>query len=113
MAYIEDSPKPPPRRVTLTFPVLNHAARIAFVATGAGKQDTLHTVLDEPEQRLDAGMRERLTARLASLEPASALVLVTHDPDVLSGAATRCIIVDGRVREAAVAEGAAWIRERT
>lgn len=69
--------------------------------------------LDEPEQRLDAGMRERLTARLAALEPASALVLVTHDPDVLAGAATRCLIVDGRVREAAVAEGAAWIRERT
>ena len=28
--------------------------RIAFVAAGAGKQDTLHTVLDEPEQGLPA-----------------------------------------------------------
>ncbi|KAH9921927.1 6-phosphogluconolactonase [Epithele typhae] len=49
VAYIDDSPKPPTKRITLTFPVLNHAARIAFVATGAAKQDTLHTILDEPE----------------------------------------------------------------
>ncbi|KAI0735377.1 6-phosphogluconolactonase [Earliella scabrosa] len=54
VAYIEDSPKPPPRRITFTYPVLNHAARVAFVASGAGKQDTLHTVLDEPEQGLPA-----------------------------------------------------------
>ncbi|KAI0670094.1 6-phosphogluconolactonase [Trametes maxima] len=54
VAYIEDSPKPPPRRVTLTFPVLNHAARVAFVAAGAGKADVLHTILDEPEQGLPA-----------------------------------------------------------
>ena len=54
VAYIEDSPKPPPRRITLTYPVLNHAARVAFVAAGAGKQDTLHTVIDEPEQGLPA-----------------------------------------------------------
>lgn len=54
VAYIEDSPKHPQKRITLTYPVLNHAARIAFVATGAGKQDTLHTVLDEPEQGLPA-----------------------------------------------------------
>lgn len=69
--------------------------------------------LDEPEQRLDAGMRERLTRRLAGLEPTAALLLVTHDPEVLTGAATRCLVVDGDVREASVADGAAWIRERT
>ena len=49
IAYIKDSLKPPPRRVTLTFPIRNHSARVAFVATGAGKQDTLHTVLDKPK----------------------------------------------------------------
>ncbi|BEI85035.1 hypothetical protein CcaverHIS002_0504360 [Cutaneotrichosporon cavernicola] len=49
VAPISDSPKPPPRRVTLTFPVLNHALRAAFVATGAGKQEMLHKVLDEPQ----------------------------------------------------------------
>ncbi|KIP11510.1 hypothetical protein PHLGIDRAFT_63885 [Phlebiopsis gigantea 11061_1 CR5-6] len=54
VAYITDSPKPPPRRFTLTFPVINHAARVAFVASGAGKADTLHTVLDKPEVGLPA-----------------------------------------------------------
>jgi 6-phosphogluconolactonase len=54
VAYIEDSPKPPPRRVTLTFPVINHAARVAFVATGAGKVKILQDVLDTPELGLPA-----------------------------------------------------------
>jgi 6-phosphogluconolactonase len=52
VAYIEDSPKPPPRRITLTYPVINHASRVAFVATGAGKVDTLRTILDRPEEGL-------------------------------------------------------------
>ena len=54
VAYIEDSPKPPPRRITLTFPVLNHAARVAFVAAGDGKKEMLQTVLDRPEEGLPA-----------------------------------------------------------
>jgi len=52
VAYIEDSPKPPPKRITLTYPVINHAARVAFVATGGGKVDILKTVLDQPEDGL-------------------------------------------------------------
>ncbi|KAH9950507.1 6-phosphogluconolactonase [Amylocystis lapponica] len=54
VAFIEDSPKPPPKRITLTYPVINHAYRVAFVASGAGKADTLHTVLDKPEEGLPA-----------------------------------------------------------
>lgn len=54
VAYIEDSPKPPPRRVTLTYPVINHAARVAFVATGKGKVQILHNILDTPELGLPA-----------------------------------------------------------
>ena len=52
VAYIEDSPKPPPKRVTLTYPVINHAARVAFVAAGEGKADVLETIMDHPKAGL-------------------------------------------------------------
>lgn len=49
VAYLEDSPKPPSKRITFTYPVINHAARVVFVAAGKEKVDTLSTVLDKPE----------------------------------------------------------------
>lgn len=52
VAYLTDSPKPPSTRITLTFPVLNHAHRVAFVATGEGKQEILESALDRPEEGL-------------------------------------------------------------
>lgn len=54
VAYVEDSPKPPPKRITLTFPVINHAARVAFVATGKEKAEILSKVIDTPEAGLPA-----------------------------------------------------------
>ncbi|KAH0590495.1 putative 6-phosphogluconolactonase [Termitomyces sp. J132] len=52
VAYLEDSPKPPPRRITFTYPVINHASRVVFVATGKEKVETLTQVLDHPENGL-------------------------------------------------------------
>jgi 6-phosphogluconolactonase len=56
VAPIEDSPKPPPRRITLTLPVVTHAVRIAFVATGAGKKEIMKsifaTLLGAPESSI-------------------------------------------------------------
>lgn len=49
VAPIEDSPKPPPRRITLTLPVVTHAVRVAFVATGAGKKDIMKHIFDSAE----------------------------------------------------------------
>lgn len=37
VTFIKDSPKPPPERITFTFPVINASANIALVVTGAGK----------------------------------------------------------------------------
>jgi len=54
VAYLEDSPKPPPNRITFTYPVINHAARVVFVAAGQEKVDILSTVLDNPEAGLPA-----------------------------------------------------------
>ncbi|CAH0026847.1 unnamed protein product [Clonostachys rhizophaga] len=46
VAPIDDSPKPPPKRITLTLPVVTHAVRVAFVATGAGKKDIMKDIFD-------------------------------------------------------------------
>jgi len=54
VAYIEDSPKPPACRITLTYPALNHATRVAFVATGEGKAGIIKAILDTPEEGLPA-----------------------------------------------------------
>ncbi|KAM0334284.1 hypothetical protein ACHAQA_001306 [Verticillium albo-atrum] len=47
VAPIDDSPKPPPKRVTLTLPVVTHAVKVAFVATGAGKKDIMKQIFDD------------------------------------------------------------------
>jgi len=46
---IADSPKPPPKRITLSLPVVVHGAKIAFIATGAGKKDILRKILETEE----------------------------------------------------------------
>jgi 6-phosphogluconolactonase len=47
VAPIEDSPKPPPKRITLTLPVVTHAVRVAFVATGGGKKEIMKQIFEE------------------------------------------------------------------
>lgn len=51
VAPIEDSPKPPKARITLTLPVVTHGIKIAFVATGEGKAGILKEILDTEEGR--------------------------------------------------------------
>ena len=45
VAAISDSPKPPPKRITMTLPVLQNAASVAFIASGAGKSDMVLTAV--------------------------------------------------------------------
>ncbi|KAJ3275458.1 6-phosphogluconolactonase [Terramyces sp. JEL0728] len=46
VAPIFDSPKPPPQRITITFPVINAARHAVFIATGEGKAEKLHQMFD-------------------------------------------------------------------
>ncbi len=43
---VTDAPKPPPRRLTLTVPVLNSAGQILFMVTGKDKAEALREVLE-------------------------------------------------------------------
>lgn len=67
VAPISDSPKPPSQRITLTLPVVTHAHRIAFVTTGASKQEALKRIFDSDEGRtlpsglVNEGGRERVS----------------------------------------------------
>lgn len=54
VAPIFDSPKPPPERITLTLPVINQAATVAFIAAGAGKADALAQVFAPTDEPLPA-----------------------------------------------------------
>jgi len=64
VAYIEDSPKPPPKRITLTYPVINHATRVAFVTAGKEKFNTLRNILEHPEQGLPAARVRPVSGQL-------------------------------------------------
>ncbi|KAF5795476.1 putative 6-phosphogluconolactonase [Helianthus annuus] len=52
ITFIKESPKPPPERITFTFPVINSSANVALVVAGAGKAHPVHVALgngQEPE----------------------------------------------------------------
>jgi 6-phosphogluconolactonase len=42
---VTDSPKPPPDRISLTFPALNHSREVWFVVSGDGKADAVARAL--------------------------------------------------------------------
>lgn len=52
IAPITDSPKPPPSRVTMTYPVLNNANNVAFVCAGASKGPVLKEIFSAGDKSL-------------------------------------------------------------
>ncbi|XP_074386367.1 6-phosphogluconolactonase isoform X1 [Zonotrichia albicollis] len=49
ISHLEDSPKPPPRRVTMTLPLLNAAKSVLLVATGAAKAPVIKRILEQQQ----------------------------------------------------------------
>jgi 6-phosphogluconolactonase/glucosamine-6-phosphate isomerase/deaminase len=43
---VADSPKPPPKRITFSLPVVNAAKQVVFVALGEGKAEIVQRVLE-------------------------------------------------------------------
>ncbi|XP_073845904.1 6-phosphogluconolactonase [Musca autumnalis] len=55
IAAIDDSPKPPPKRVTMTLPLINNASCCIFAMCGEGKADMVKRVFVDKEP-LPAGL---------------------------------------------------------
>lgn len=55
IAPIDDSPKPPPQRVTMTYPLINNAKCCLFAMAGEGKADMIDRILVKKEG-LPAGL---------------------------------------------------------
>lgn len=55
IAPIDDSPKPPPQRVTMTYPLINNAKCCLFAMAGAGKAEMIDRILVKKEE-LPAGL---------------------------------------------------------
>ncbi|XP_005533489.1 PREDICTED: 6-phosphogluconolactonase [Pseudopodoces humilis] len=50
VGFLEDSPKPPARRVTMTLPLLNAARSVLIVAAGAAKAPAIKRILEGREE---------------------------------------------------------------
>jgi 6-phosphogluconolactonase len=48
---ILNAPKPPPIRITMTLPVINHACNVIFVASGSAKANIISEVLNSKEEQ--------------------------------------------------------------
>lgn len=67
--------------------------RRLLLAAGFARPRSL-LVLDEPEQRLDRAMRDRLADRLnVEKRDGGAVLLATHDPDLVRAVADRAVVV--------------------
>jgi len=72
VAAVVDSPKPPPRRLTLTLPVLTAARVVVIGAFGASKAGIVRLAIEEKESRLPAALVARGAPRAVWLLDAAA-----------------------------------------
>lgn len=49
IAFIKDSPKPPPQRITMTYTLINNARHSIFAVPGKGKADIVRKIFSENE----------------------------------------------------------------
>lgn len=61
VSNLDDSPKPPPRRITFTFPYIEKASRIAFYAQGMGKAPIIKEIFSGDHPELPSSRVNRFT----------------------------------------------------
>jgi len=76
VAVVEDSPKPPPRRLTLTLPVVTGAGLVVVVALGRGKAEIIRAALEDPGSALPVALVARQARRATFLLDAEAASLL-------------------------------------
>jgi 6-phosphogluconolactonase len=64
---IEDSPVPPPRRLSLSLSALSHGRRVAIVAFGASKARVIRECLEDPDSSLPVARVARAAERCVFL----------------------------------------------
>ena len=74
---LEDSPKPPPERITLTLPKLNASRRIVLLVTGEGKAEALAKAVADPSRDTPGSLLER--SKLLVLADAAAASQLPDD----------------------------------
>ncbi len=67
VAFVHDSPKPPPRRLTLTVPVLAAAGLLVVAALGHEKAEVVREALEQPESALPLSLVTRWARRVVFL----------------------------------------------
>lgn len=73
VAWLDDSPKPPARRLTLTLPALYRAREVWITATGAEKADPVRAAIEDEFSMLPIAQVARRVQRVRwFLDPASA-----------------------------------------
>lgn len=66
VAPIEDAPKEPSRRITLTLPVICRSHRVSFVVEGATKAPIIKTIMERPDKGLPGSLvNEEAAGRVA------------------------------------------------
>lgn len=78
VALVTDSPKPPPRRLTLTLPVLAAAELVVVAALGRGKAGILKEALEKADSALPLAMVTRRARRAVFFMDDDAASLLTR-----------------------------------
>lgn len=77
VAHIVDSPKLPPKRITLTYPALRASRNVAFVAAGSSKADVLPKVFAKGSDLPAAGAYSKSMEAVWFVDDAAAARLVS------------------------------------